>query len=379
VASDQPNRSGDRPKQRRVAAVELASWSEPATRTTAPDKRGYARVVAGDDASQRESEGRPIPLRTLEGWFWFPPASERAFGTIEIRPRDLRLTLRDSAHPQDARDDVVVIHGDSLDGKHLSVLDAFATSRRDFISYGHNVEQFRFNTLLIGAHVMDESELVFARGIVHLRGLREWLSASWGGRAPYAFRTLVAPPPRGLRERFAAWREGRRRGADPDTMPHPLEVTVAGATLKFGYERSAGGTHFQDVINYDAAVDVDLDQPRPLDEWREQWLRPLLDLLVFGTREQVVVDQFKAIIDERRLAWLLGPAVRRALPDRVWARHDVEVVRPHVVDIRPRGIRPFSTCCYRSGRSAARRRRGWLSTSTSTAPLAAPRPSCSSC
>jgi len=40
---------------------------------------------------------------------------------------------------------VAVIHGDSLDGKDLTLLDAFVTSRRGFISYGHNVEQFRFN------------------------------------------------------------------------------------------------------------------------------------------------------------------------------------------------------------------------------------------
>jgi hypothetical protein len=31
---------------------------------------------------------------------------------------------------------VAVIHGDSFDGKDLTLLDAFVTSPRDFISYG---------------------------------------------------------------------------------------------------------------------------------------------------------------------------------------------------------------------------------------------------
>jgi hypothetical protein len=297
--------------------------------------------MARGDVREVEPAGRPISARTLEGWFWFPPANERAFGTIEIRPRDLRLKLRDSTRPQYAWRDMAVIHGESLDGNALTVLGAFVTNRNDFISFDHNVEQFRFNTLLIGAHVMEESEFIFARGVVHLRGLREWMSASWHGRAPYAFRELVAPPPHGLRERFVSWRERRRRVADRKALPHPLEVALPGATVKLAYERSASGTRFHDVTDYDAAADIELDEPRPLDEWRELWVRPLLDFLVFASREQVVVEQFKAIVYDRRLAEAVHPAIRRAAPDRVWARHDVEVVRPHVVDVRERGIRPF--------------------------------------
>lgn len=268
--------------------------------------------MAGKDARR---DG-PISTRTLEGWFWFPPASERAFGTIEIQPGDLRLKLRDSARAQDSWRDMAVIHGESLvDGKDLTLLGAFVTSRKDFLTYGHNVEEFRFNALLIGAHVLDESELVFDRAIVHLRGLREWMSARWRGSGALDFRELVGEP--------------------------VLEVAVEGASIKFGYERQAHPAAFRDSVDYDAAADIELAEPQPLDEWREQWLRPLLDLLVFATREQVVIESFKAIISDRRLAEAVHPAIRRAASDDFWARHDVEVVRPHVVDVRPRGIRPF--------------------------------------
>lgn len=299
------------------------------------------RVRGGWQNTSEKAGASVEPPRTIEGWFWFPPVGERSFGTIEISPRDLSLRVRDSTRPQHAWRDMAVIHGESLDGKDLTLLGAVVTTRQDFISYDHNLEQFRFNMLLIGAHVIEESELVFARGVLHLRGLREWMSASWRGQAPYAFRDLVAPPPRGLRERFAAWRETHRRRADIAALPHPLEVALPSATLKLGYERSVGGTRFQQVTDYDAAVDVELDEARPLDEWLEQWVRPLLDLLVFATREQIVVEGFTAIIYERRLPELVHPVIRRAARDRVRARHHIEVVRPHVVDVRARGIRPF--------------------------------------
>lgn len=68
--------------------------------------------------------------RTIEGWFWFPPSKEQAFGTVEIRPHDLRLTLRDSPRSRDDVNEMTVIHGESLDGKELTVLGAFVTNRR---------------------------------------------------------------------------------------------------------------------------------------------------------------------------------------------------------------------------------------------------------
>lgn len=280
--------------------------------------------------------------RQIEGWFWFPPATERAVGTIEIRPRDLRLTLRDSPRAQERWRDMAVIHGEGLDGKELTVLDAFVTGRTDHTNYGHNVERYRFNALLVGAHVLEEKELEFKRAVVHLRGLREWMSTSWRGQAPYAFHQFVAPPPRGLRRRLAAWRDTRRdRHDDPDALPHPLQVPLPGATLKFAFQRSAGGTRFEQRTVYDAAVVIELETPCSLDRWREEWVRPLVDLLVFATREQVVVDRLEAIIFDHRLAEAVHPAIRRAAPDRVWARREIEIVRPQVVEIRERGIEPF--------------------------------------
>ena len=301
---------------------------------------GEQRATASSDTGATTAH-TPDPARQIDGWFWFPPARERAFGTIELRPRDLRLTLRDSARPQGAWREWAVIHGESLDGKELTILGAFVTSRNDYANYDHNVERYRFNALLIGAHVLDGAELVFKRGVFHLRGLREWMSSDWHGRAPYAFERLVAAPPRGLRRRFAAWRARRQDDSDPDELPHPLEVSLPGATLKLAYERSEGGTRFEEQTIYDASAVVELDTALPLDRWREEWGRPLLDLIVFATREQVVVERFDAIVFDNRLAEAVHPAIRRVASNHVWARREIEVVRPHVVDVRERGIRPY--------------------------------------
>jgi hypothetical protein len=63
-------------------------------------------------------------------------------------------------------------------------------------------------------------------------------------------------------------------------------------------------------------------------------------LLVFATREQIVVESFTATDEEDR-ASQLHPAIRRGLPDRIWNRVDVEVIRPHTVEVRRRGVEPF--------------------------------------
>src|SRR5688500_16201916 len=102
------------------------------------------------------------------------------------------------------------------------------------------------------------------------------MSASWQGRPAQDFRELAGRPAH--------------------------EVAFEGASMRFGYERPAHSSGFQEVVDYDAALDIELDEPQPLDEWREQWLRPLLDVLVFATREQVVVEGCKAIIYDLRLA-----------------------------------------------------------------------------
>jgi len=284
--------------------------------------------------------------RTIEGVWWTPGEQARSYGTLTVERRAVTLMLCDSSRPgPPAPDDVGVLHGESLDGQPLTLLDAFTIHRRDWITSGHNVERLTAGTLLIGAEVTAADELVFARAVLRLRGLREWMSASslsLDGR-----HSVVGPrqhfqtptPRRGWREHMRRWsrdRHRRRREQAP-----PLVVHVQGAALTFGFTREAGGTPFRDVSEYDAEILLELDTAAPLPEWSERWLRPLVDLLVLANREQCVIESFVAVIDEPALAEAVHPATRVAAPDSVWSRREVEVIRPDPVELREREIEPF--------------------------------------
>jgi hypothetical protein len=289
--------------------------------------------------------------RTIDGVFWTPGQSERSYGTLVFERRRLTLTLIDSARTP--LTGVAALHGESLDGKPLTLLDAFTIQRNDWHgAVEHNRERLRVGTALIGTQVMAPEELVFPKAVIRLRGLREWMSqpapAPDGRLIGISPRRLLEgprpqPPARGrLAELRRWWRERRARVAEGEPEPdHRLVVTVDEATLTFGFTKVAGGTEFHDFSDYDAEVMIELTQAVPLPEWSERWVRPLQDLLVFAMREQCVIESFVAVIEDPALAEAVHPAIRIAAPDPIWSRYDVEIVRPDAVDLRERGIEPF--------------------------------------
>lgn len=265
------------------------------------------KVVMGDAGAGRESA-----MRTIEGWFWFPPDTTRCFGSVEIGARDLHLTLRDSPRDLAAPSESVVIHGESLDGEELSLLRVFVTNRKDWVSFGHNRERYRASVLLIGTHVLAESELRFDRASLRLRGLTEWMSASSHGRTGLGMPRELAggSAPSGLPlvgrliDRLRARRRGQR---DPEALPTPLKVPLNGATLTLGFTREQALERNRETTTYHAEAMFELSTPLSLDRW-DEWLRPLQDLLVFATREQVAIESF--------VATLFDPADTARAPSR---------------------------------------------------------------
>ena len=279
--------------------------------------------------------------RTIEGWFWFPPDRERAFGTLKLEPRALRLRLRDSPKPEFApRDELTVIHGESLKGEDLTMLGASRSGRNGELTSGHNVERYRGHTVLIGAHVLREDELILDRATIQLRGMTEWMSDGSHGVSPYAAPRVVRPAPRRLRRLGAWWKRRRTRDRHPrrEGVPKPLEVPLDGATLTLSYDIGTSYREYEETTRLRAFAAVTFPSPMSLTEWREQWSRPLLDIFVFVTREQIVTERLTiSNYNDGRLA-RLHPAIRRAAIDRFWATHTVEVIRQVEVDVRPRGI-----------------------------------------
>jgi hypothetical protein len=290
--------------------------------------------------------------RVIDGVFWTPGEGKRSYGTLAIERRRLTLTLMDSTR-MPRLNGLGVMHGESLDGKPLTLLDAFTIQRSDWHGAAeHNRERLRVGTILIGTQVMAPEQLVFAKGVIRLRGLREWMSQPVPtpdgrliGSSPRRLfeRPHPQPPPRGrwarLRRRWRDWRPGAT-AADPE-RDHRLVVSVDEATVTFGFTKVAGGTEFHDSTDYEAEIMIELAQASPLPEWSERWLRPLQDLLVFAMREQCVIESFVAVIEDPALAEAVHPAIRVAAPDSAWSRYEVEIVRPDAVDLRERGIEPF--------------------------------------
>jgi hypothetical protein len=283
-------------------------------------------------------------VRTIKGWFWFPPDQERAFGTLELEPRALRLRLRDSPKPGfEPMDEVIVIHGESLKDDDLTMLGARLSGRSSGLTSGHNVERYRGHTVLIGAHVLSEDELPLDRATVQLRGMTEWMGDGSHGVSPYAAPRVVRPAPRGLLRLAAWWKRWRTHDPHPrrEGLPKPLEVPLNDATLTFGYDVGTSYHEYEETTRLQASARVTFPSPISLTEWREQWSRPLLDFFVFVTREQIVTELFTiSNYNEDRVA-RLHPAIRRAATDRFWATQTVEVIRQAEVDVRPRGITPF--------------------------------------
>jgi hypothetical protein len=288
------------------------------------------------------TESASDDVRVIEGWFWFPPATDSSFGTLELRRRDLRLRLRDSLDTD--MDGFVVIHGEGLSGEVITVLDAYV-SHRQISSFGHNTADYRANGVVLGIHVLGAHELRFARARLHVRGLTEWL-ATPGPAADGQWQRGLAPLPpiegddsrigRGLAWIRSRWRGDKSGGGER----RELKTMIGDAELTLGFEHRREHDRYSQTTRQRGAATIELTAPIPLTEWIEAWIRPLTDLLVFATREQIVVESFVALLEDDRTSQI-HPAIRRGLPDRVWNRVEVEVIRPQTVDIRPRGIEPF--------------------------------------
>jgi hypothetical protein len=251
--------------------------------------------------------------REIDGCWWFPPSDARAYGTLRITRREIRLKLVDSAGPLDTQE-MLVVHGEDLEGNPITLLDAYVTNSTRYVGAGHNVERLRANAVLIGAHVMSADDVSFTKARIRYRGLREWMTTRW-----------------------------RRYAAFKGEQPQSLAIEDATARLTLCLERSEhlDPIRAEELTQWSAYVDVELDDPISFPEWSELWIRPLLDLLVFATREQVVIESLNAIsIDPDRVAGV-HPAIRRSAADEFWATRSIEIIRPDVVDIRDHGITPF--------------------------------------
>lgn len=247
---------------------------------------------------------------TQEGRFWLPGEVARTYGRLDFSPdRGLALHLPESflprCDPPEAPPQVLALHGETLDGWPLTLLDGAVVPPRVMTFSAQNVDDLTFETLIRGPHVVGPDEVVGRMASVGLGGLREFLR---GGRVEDT--PLVATSP-----------EDRDGGHCSAAVPWgTVALYVSGGPSRMSRDevRHAVTAHAQ--LEFDE--EVTLAQV-------ERAVEPLRDLVTFSTRAPSVVTGLR----------LLGA---EDPPDAHWQhRREFEIVRPPEVapEFLPKGER----------------------------------------
>jgi ApeA N-terminal domain 1 len=103
---------------------------------------------------------------------------------------------------------VQALHGTTLGGQDLSLLDAALFQHQDHLWGGDEMptsQEWRSHTLIVGMHVDREDDLEFSTATLRVAGLEAWLAEQWGG-PPF-----FSAPPRVPSGRSRRARRGRAR------------------------------------------------------------------------------------------------------------------------------------------------------------------------
>lgn len=205
--------------------------------------------------------------RSWDGWWWAPNEyAQRLAGRLRWTPIDgaeLDLFGEDPASfdPKAADDPgVPTLHGHGVDGKRLTLFNAFMR-RHSMNTAGGVNERWTAPALVIGEHVPSREDFSFTEARVSLRALGTLLD-----------RALPSVP--GSLE-------------EPDAAV--ASIDGARVTVKFTrYDRRRHRHRSQELR---PELRLSSGAPIPLDQWRRNVIRPLINLIVLSTGEQSFVEQ----------------------------------------------------------------------------------------
>jgi ApeA N-terminal domain 1 len=221
----------------------------------------------------------------FEGFWWEPSASgssdHTAQGLLRYDPSEgVTLSIVDlHGGPEKALNgptSIPVLHGETLQGKPCTLLDVICHQSQGTLFGGHSQETLGSNLLFYGAHVLSTDDTPFSRARIGLRGLPEWLTEPWPGQEA-SFADI----------------------SDKNVLEVPLE----GARLIFQEESYSTTERFSELTRADYSALFELDQPTTLSELNERFVRPLHDLLILGTNEEIRVKETTLLIPEEIEKW----------------------------------------------------------------------------
>lgn len=221
----------------------------------------------------------------FEGFWWEPSASEspahKAQGTLQYSPSDgVTLSVVDlHGSPEKGLtgpSTIPVLHGKTLKGRPCTLLNLTYSNTQAHLPGGHSREVLGSNILLHGAHISNLDDLSISRVRIGLRGLGEWLTEPWPGRQT-SFGSLA------------------EQGV--------LEIPLDDARLLFQEEKYQQSQRFSRLETTAFSALFEFNQPTTLAELNEKYVRPLHDLLVLGTNEEIRVTETTILESEELEKW----------------------------------------------------------------------------
>ncbi len=171
------------------------------------------------------------------------------------------------------------LYGRGTSGEPMSLLGVRFIGGQKALQGQRARVRYLVDTLIVGALAETEDDVFVDSVRVSFRGLREWLmggTSRIGTPLP-----LVRPTP-----------PADNNDAPPTTgdwvRSLPLEIGDV-EMLAFVASSPSWSGRFRVLYETKAWLQLRAEQPMTLAQWREAWVEPLRDLVLFGTREQSVV------------------------------------------------------------------------------------------
>ncbi len=250
------------------------------------------RISRGQPAYQRgEGDTEKRLDEHVDGVWWIPGhEDQRSEGTARMFAEGLVWLDLDSDVWRDVLDREAdrgprTVFGETSDGVPMSLHGLrFLGGQTDHFS-GRAHVRYVSDRLIFGAHAVGEDEVMVSRMSVSYRGLREWLLSPTQGTPP----PLQIVYPAALAAADADRDEDEGLPARVDEWECKLEVTIDDVRVEMTAAirpRTTG--RYRTVFDTGATVRLSSPEPMTLDAWRRNWLEPLRDLVLFGTREQTI-------------------------------------------------------------------------------------------
>jgi hypothetical protein len=244
-------------------------------------------------------------LSELSEWWVADDPDQRAVGELHFDSAEgAHLTLMDRLPGiHHTRFFLPTLLGQSLDGTLLTLFRPIILQQTNFGGSGRTRTRIHGQILLRGGHADSIEGFVVSRARVRLSGLRE----------------LCLRP---------ALIDGEMTSFLRAMGPTEQRVVVAGGSLTFLHGISRSNTRFGQSSEEDVDALIEADDPLPLDEFEEQWVRPLEALVILANREPTVLQGFTVLLEDAGAWESVDPALRGRTTPEVWNEIHVDVLTP---------------------------------------------------